>query len=189
MSKKNGLKRWDNPRFQRISMVNVDHPNILVHFEDGTVAKIESGKILPPDVRHPQWERMSFNSYELVLPTENGNFEISWSTIRVLSDAEYSAYMVKLAEEQARKIGQRLKELRTRRGMKSKELAERAGITPQSLSRIENGKHDVVFKTLQKILGAMGYALKDLAVEADAATTVKKRKGKTLVAETERMAY
>ncbi len=73
--------------------------------------------------------------------------------------------------------------------MKSKELAERAGITPQSLSRIENGKHDVVFKTLQKILGAMGYALKDLAVESDAATTVKRRKGKSAFAEAERIAY
>lgn len=189
MSKKNGLKRWDNPRFQRISAVKVDHPNIIVSFEDGTVAKIESDKVLPPDIRHPQWERLSFNSYELVLPAESGNLEISWSTIRVLSDPEYSTYMAKAAEEQAKKIGQRLKELRRRRGMKSKELAERAGITPQSLSRIENGKHDVVFKTLQKILGAMGYALKDLAVESDSTTTVKRRKGKAVFAESERIAY
>lgn len=178
------VRKWDNPRFQRIFAVKVDLPHIFVHFEDGTAAKIDSGKILPPGINHPQWERLGFNSYELVLPAENGNLEIPWSTIRVLSDAEYSAYMAKTAEEQARTIGQRLKELRRRRGMKSKELAERAGITPQSLSRIENGKHDVVFKTLQKILGAMGYALKDLAVESDTAKTVKGRKGKTVFAET-----
>jgi hypothetical protein len=135
MSKKNGLRKWNNPRFQRIAAVKVDHPHIFVHFEDGTVAKIESDKILPPDVHHPQWERLSFNFYELALPTESGNLEISWSPIRVLSDAEYSAYMAKAAEEQARKIGRRIKELRTKRGMKSKALAERAGITPQSLSR------------------------------------------------------
>ncbi|MGH7600780.1 MAG: helix-turn-helix domain-containing protein [bacterium] len=193
MNKKNGLKRWDNPRFQRISAVKVDHPNVFVHFEDGTVAEVEADKILPPDVHHPQWERLSFNSYELLVPAENGNFEISWSTIRVLTDAEYSAYMAKAAEEQARKIGQRLKALRTKRGMKSKELAERAGITPQSLSRIENGKHDVVFKTLQKILGAMGYALRDLSVEPDTALrgprSVKSRKGKTVFVEAERIAY
>jgi DNA-binding Xre family transcriptional regulator len=193
MSRRNGPKRWDNPRFQRISAVKVDHPNIFVHFEDGTVAKIESGKILPPDIHHPQWERLSFNSYELVLPAENGNFEIPWSTIRVLSDAEYSAYMAKVAEEQARKIGHRLKELRTRRGMKSKELAARAGITPQSLSRIENGKHDVVFKTLQKILGAMGYGLQDLATESDTTRRkpgpIKGRKGKRIFADTKQMVY
>jgi DNA-binding Xre family transcriptional regulator len=189
MNKKNGLRKWDNPRFQCISAVKVEPPHIFVHFEDGTVAKIESDKILPPDVQQPQWEQLRFNSYELVVPAENGNFEISWSTIRVLSDAEYSAYMAKAAEEQARKIGHRLKELRTKRGMKSKELAERAGITPQSLSRIEKGKHDVVFKTLQKILGAMGYALKDLAMESDAAKPIKGRKSKTAFLEAGRMAY
>ncbi|MDZ7291618.1 MAG: helix-turn-helix domain-containing protein [candidate division KSB1 bacterium] len=103
------------------------------------------------------------------MPTEKGELEISWSTIRTLSDAEYSARMASVAEEQAKKIGYRIRELRQRRGLKSKELAERAGITPQSLSRIENGRHDVVFKTLQKILGAMGFGLKDLVVASDAA--------------------
>lgn len=189
MSKMNRMKKWDNPRFQRIAAVKVESPNIFVHFEDGAVAEIESNKILPSDIHHPQWEGLRFNPHELIVPAENGNFEISWSTIRVLSDAEYSAHIAKAAEEQARKIGQRLKELRTKRGMKSKELAERAGITPQSLSRIENGKHDVVFKTLQKILGAMGYALKDLATEPATTKPMKERKGKTVFAETGRMAY
>jgi hypothetical protein len=47
----------------------------------------------------------------------------------------------------------------------------------------------VVFKTLQKILGAMGYALKDLATESDTVKPVKGRKGKAVFIERERMAY
>jgi DNA-binding Xre family transcriptional regulator len=169
MNKRNRPKKWDNPGFQRIAAVKVEQDNLLVYFEDGTVAKIESHQILPPVVQQPQWDRLRFNSYEIFLPTENGELEISWSTIRTLADAEYSAHMASVAEEQAKKIGHRIRELRQRRGLKSKELAERAGITPQSLSRIENGKHDVVFKTLQKILSAMGYGLKDLVVASDTA--------------------
>jgi len=85
----------------------------------------------------------------------------------VLTDAAYSAHLAKAAAEQARKIGRRLGQLRKARGLKSKELAERAGITPQSLSRIEHGKHDLAFSTLQKLLGAMGYELKDLSDEPE----------------------
>lgn len=36
-------------------------------------------------------------------------------------------------------------------------------ITPQSLSRIEHGHHDVAFQTLSRILAAMGCNLRDLA--------------------------
>jgi len=38
---------------------------------------------------------------------------------------------------------------------------------------MEHGKHDVVFSTLQRILAAMGYSLKDLAISsADSMTGV-----------------
>jgi DNA-binding Xre family transcriptional regulator len=161
-------KKWDSPGFQRTSNVKTDRGYVLVYFEDGTTANVESRKILSSEINQPRWERLRFNPYEIILPTERGEIEISWSTMRVLSDAEYSAHLSKVVEEQAKKIGRRLKELRQRRGLKSKELAERAGITPQSLSRIENGRHDVALSTLQKLLGAMGYGLKDLTIESDA---------------------
>lgn len=169
MRAKNGMKKWDSPRFQRICSVKADPDSFRIRFEDGTTAEIESHKILPGEVTQPRWNELRFDPYEIVVPTENGEFEISWSTIRVLTDAAYSAHLAKAAEEQAKKIGRRLSQLRKRRGMKSKELAERAGIAPQSLSRIEHGKHDLAFSTLQKILGAMGYGLKDLSAESEPA--------------------
>jgi DNA-binding Xre family transcriptional regulator len=95
-----------------------------------------------------------------------GHVEIPWSTIRALTDREYAAHLAEAAEEQARQIGLRIRELRELRGLSSNELAERAGITPQSLSRIEHGHHDVVFRTLRRILAAMGCSLRDLATDA-----------------------
>lgn len=168
MRAKNGIKKWDNPRFQHICSAKVDSNNLQVRFEDGTTAEIETHKMLAGKINQPRWEKLRFNPYEIIVPTENGELEISWSTIRVLTDKEYSAHLAKIAEEQAKKIGRRISQLRKDRGMKSKELAERAGITPQSLSRIEHGKHDLAFSTVQKILGAMGYELGDLTTEPEA---------------------
>jgi len=169
MSAKNGMKKWDSPRFQRICSVKADPNHFRVRFEDGTTAEIESRKILPNEIDQPRWEKLRFNPYEIIVPTENGELEIPWSTIRVLTDSAYSAHLAKAAEVQAQKIGRRISQLRKGRGMKSKELAERAGIAPQSLSRIEHGKHDIAFSTLQKILSSMGYGLKDLSVESEVA--------------------
>lgn len=159
------MKNWNNPKYQRISQIVIENDMLIVSFEDGSIARIKAQSVLPPHVQQAQWNLMTFNAYELTIPTEHGNIEIPWSTIRVLSDEEYSAYLAEMAEVQAKKIGRRLKTLREKRGIKSKELAERTGITPQSISRIENGKHDVSLTTLQKILTVMGYELKDLAYD------------------------
>jgi transcriptional regulator with XRE-family HTH domain/Zn-dependent peptidase ImmA (M78 family) len=81
----------------------------------------------------------------------------------VTTDKEFGKYLAKIAEEQSLSIGIKVKTLRNRKDISSKELAERAGITPQTISRIEQGHTDVSFATLRKILAAMGYSLKDLA--------------------------
>ncbi|MGH2388657.1 MAG: helix-turn-helix domain-containing protein, partial [Chloroflexota bacterium] len=52
-------------------------------------------------------------------------------------------------------------------GLTGKELADRAGITPQSLSRIEHGRHDIVFTTLKRLLAPMGYGLADLVTDEE----------------------
>lgn len=173
---KSNIRKWDTPQYQRISDVLFDDQKLKVFFQDGTFAIIEPQKVLPPNVQQPSWEHLYHNTYEIILPTENKSIEISWSTIRVLSDVQYSRHMAKKAEDQARTIGKRIKDLRERRGIKSRELAERAGIAPQSLSRIENGKHDVVYKTLRKILGAMDYSLKDLTEDFEPSRHQQTRK-------------
>jgi DNA-binding Xre family transcriptional regulator len=102
-----------------------------------------------------------------VLLPANGDgaetLDIPGLTIRALTDPEFSAHLARAAAEQARHVGKRLRELRIARGLSAKSVAQRAGLAPQSLSRIELGQHDVVFTTLQKILGAMGCSLSDLA--------------------------
>ncbi len=157
-------KLWNDPKYQRIINVIVKGGEIQVEFEDKSKVILDRDIILPVDAHNPDWAGLQFNAYEIILPTAQGETEIPWSTIRLLSDASFASYWAQKAEEQAKDIGQRLRVLRQSKNLSSKDVAERAGISPQSLSRIEKGHHDVVFTTLRKILAAMGCTLQDLAL-------------------------
>ena len=64
-------------------------------------------------------------------------------------------------------LGQRLRELRRRRGETLTETAERAGISPQYLSEIERGLKDPSSEVLAAVAGALGATLVDLTSQVD----------------------
>lgn len=154
--------KWNTPQFQRI--VNVDYVDgdLLVKFEDGAIVRADSQKFQSPGIGNLAWKSLHYDNNQIIVPSPSGDVQIPWSTIRLLSDEKFAEYWAGVAEDEAKRIGYQIKELRVRKGLSSKEVAERAGITPQSLSRIERGHHDVVFTTLRKILAVMGYSLTDL---------------------------
>lgn len=53
-------------------------------------------------------------------------------------------------------IGTRLRELRRARGLSARAVAERAGVTPAYLSRLENGHLSPTVSTLTRVVQAMG---------------------------------
>lgn len=59
-------------------------------------------------------------------------------------------------------VGRRLRYLRTTRGLSQDDLAAHAGISRNTLSRIENGKHDAGIHTMSALAKALGYKLVDL---------------------------
>ncbi len=168
------MNRWDDLKYQRISNVKLTDTNFHIVFENGDSADFSVESIIPAFVKKHYAKEYSFNSFELIIPAEPFDIEIPWDKIRVSSDIEFSRYIAKQAEEQAKAVGEKLKVLRERKGLKSFELADRAGLTPQTISRIENGRTDVSFQTLQKILAVMGLDLKDLAEDTAEEETVEK---------------
>ena len=60
-------------------------------------------------------------------------------------------------------IGNALRWLRKRRGMKQAEVAQAAGITSPMLSAYETGKHRPSLATIDKILGALDCDVRHLA--------------------------
>jgi len=88
--------------------------------------------------------------------------DIPWDTIRTLTDPQFAAEMAQAAARNALRVGATLRTLRRQRGLTTAELGARTGMAQQSISRIENGRHDVSFSTLEKMLAAMGCTLSDL---------------------------
>lgn len=65
--------------------------------------------------------------------------------------------MTKLNNEQERKrIGQRIADLRRQKNLTQQDIAERTGIQRNHISRIEAGRYSVGFDTLQGIAEVLG---------------------------------
>jgi transcriptional regulator with XRE-family HTH domain/Zn-dependent peptidase ImmA (M78 family) len=164
--------QWDEPTYQRLAHAHGEGFDLVVKFENGDDICIDARRLVDLD-RPPEWRQLVVGDLEIEIPTDAGAIAISWLDLRALTDTEFAGHLAQQADEQAQQVGHRLRLLRERRGLRSGELAKRAGISAQSLSRIERGRHDVVFSTLQRLLAAMNYDLSDLSsVEyADVAPT------------------
>ena len=163
---------WDDAAYQRLVDVRGRGHELVAVFENGDEVRIDS-RALTDSAGEPDWSSLKLAPHALTLSVEGESFDVSWLDVRALSDDDFSAHLVDRAGEQARQIGRRVRLLRERRRLSSKDLATRAGISPQSLSRIERGRHDVVFSTLQRLLAAMNFELADLAqvTETDGAVS------------------
>jgi DNA-binding XRE family transcriptional regulator len=163
---------WDDLAYHRMSDVRLTDDKLIVVFEDGDRVSVPAGRLMAPDGGIPEWDAITWDPYEIQVPTNRGTVEVPWSTVRLLTDREYAAFVAAEARGFALRMGARIRALRKARGMSSKELAQRAGIAPNSLSRIELGRYDVTLATLGSLLAAMGYSYADLIdpVEAPAST-------------------
>jgi transcriptional regulator with XRE-family HTH domain/Zn-dependent peptidase ImmA (M78 family) len=156
--------RWEQPQYGRMTDVAYDGELLHVTFANGDTVAVEPARLLPrTEAATADWSEVTIDGPEIQAPADGRPLAVSWLDVRALTDAEFSAHLAQIADEEARQVGQRIRYLRESRDLSSAELARRAQITPQSLSRIELGRHDVVFSTLQRLLAAMNYTLADLA--------------------------
>lgn len=156
------LPVWEERAYQRIVDARHVEGRLVVRFANGDETTLDPDQVMPPSTE-PDWAALTVTPGELVVGTAGEPVEISWFDIRAASDDSFAAYLARTADDEAARIGRRMRAMRDRRGMTSRQVAELAGITPVSLSRIENGHHDVVYRTLQRLLAAMNYTLGDLA--------------------------
>jgi DNA-binding XRE family transcriptional regulator len=108
--------------------------------------------------------QVAYSKHEIVIRNTVQPAVIPWDKIRTITDKDFNKYLVKEAEKNSKLLGKRIKELRESIDMDSKEVAKRTGVSVQTMSRLENGKQDLSFSTLNKILACMGFKLKDLAL-------------------------
>jgi DNA-binding XRE family transcriptional regulator len=160
------MQPWDSAAYRNIERVDAE-PNgrLTVFFDNHDSIAIDGHRLIRSDTGGLDWEHARDGEFRdtIDVPREGGEaIAIPWDVIRSLSDAEFAAHRAQQAQQQAREIGARLRALREARGLQAKEVASRAGITAQSIYRIEHGKHHVVLSTVGRILAAMAYSYRDL---------------------------
>ena len=156
--------KWDRPEYRRIVRAFSNGSDLFVQFEDGTDIAIPTVSLVSPDTQRTDWTDIAVTPFDLRVKAEPNTLEIPWSTLRSLTDSEFNSHIENSQRRASQRVGLTIRKLRQARKLTSKEVAERAGISAQSLSRIENGRHDVVFSTLRRILAGMGCTLRDLAL-------------------------
>lgn len=163
------VNKWTRT-YRTISGVDVSTDHLVVKFANGDAPKIKCSAVVPPGVKKIRWHesRIEADGSHITIPAEPEDLEIPWDVIRNLTDEAFARHMAKLASEQARHIGARVRELRENRGLTQAKLASLASIEPANLSRIENGHFDLSTSTLWKILAGMGYSARDLAPQREA---------------------
>jgi transcriptional regulator with XRE-family HTH domain/Zn-dependent peptidase ImmA (M78 family) len=160
-------RAWEKSEYRTVVEAHLDD-ELHVGFADGSEAVVPLDRLLPRDAVPAAGDDVRFSASEVVVPTDAGDVEVSWLDVRAQSDSAFREFLVETADEEARRIGQALRALRRRRGLTAKAVAASADIAPMSLSRIERGEHDVVYRTLRRLLAAMNYSLRDLAEASDA---------------------
>ncbi len=169
--------RWSTSDYLQIVTANYDPESgsVAVVFGDGDNAVVATTRLAPRGPRELDWRCLTVedSSYLHIpaLPDANRDAaDIPSFDIRALSDAEFAAHLDYAAREAARRVGERVRMLREARGLSVEDVAIRSGVTESLLTRIERGQQrDVDFPTLEPILAAMGYSLKDILPEQTAA--------------------
>jgi len=72
-----------------------------------------------------------------------------------------------LKQYQGMNIGEKIKKLRSAKNLSQKEVAVSLNMDPAQYSRIENGKSDPYFSTIEKIAKALGVEVADLVTGED----------------------
>lgn len=155
--------RWMERGYAQMTAVDYDGDRLHVAFADGDSVVLDPSRLLR-SAQGVDWSRAVIDGPELQVPGRDQNYAVAWLDVRAVTDDAFASYLAQVADEEARQVGPKLRYLRESRGLSSATLAARAQITPQSLSRIELGRHDVVYSTLQRLLAAMNYSLADLQV-------------------------
>jgi transcriptional regulator with XRE-family HTH domain len=79
------------------------------------------------------------------------------------------------AEQDQLILGDALRALRKGAGMTQEQLAERLGVDPTFVGRLERGQRGAHWRTIRRILAALGTSVSDFAASIEAAERSQRR--------------
>jgi DNA-binding XRE family transcriptional regulator len=136
---------------------------VYVRFADGREGMIPLADLALPDVPR----RVGIpNPYSIrIFLREGGTEEVPWDFARHYIDEHYRSASVDAEARGRRLFAQRLRTLRSERGVTQKELASRSGISRVSIARIEIGEQSPRYGTLTALAEALDVPLHRLLAE------------------------
>ncbi len=154
----------------RIKQVESEDKMICVVFEDDLEGEISINELdLPAPLKEIDQEHLkSTKGLEVRFIYETGSSEVFPSDyFRYKLDDNYQKKTRSNQEQELKKLGRKIKELRKARDLSQQELARRAGIGRVTLSRLENGKQSPRFQTVTAIAGTLDITLQKLIIPGD----------------------
>ena len=151
---------WSTRDYARMLSADYEAGVLTVHFADGDIARVPAEDLLAGRDIVPAWDRLTCATYEIVVPTTTVDLEIPWDVVRALTDPAFEQHLVDQAAESAKRIGARVRELREEQRLTERDLAERSGISPERLARIEAGADGISLPTLERLVAAMGHDMR-----------------------------
>lgn len=153
---------WNTSQYMRIIDASYRQGQLIVLFADQTRAVLDVGTLAATMSNTLQWDALAFTDYEIMVPSEGEDVEITWLAIRAHSDPTFNAHLTEQARQEAVRIGRRLQHLRCQQRLPPAELAARAGIAPDALRAVEQGETTLDLTVLGAILSSLGSSFDDL---------------------------
>jgi DNA-binding XRE family transcriptional regulator len=141
-----------------------DH-SLWIAFGDGLSGSIQPREIGFDDPRELSLETETVAPYHggvQVLNRAGDVVDIDGGSLRAVLDGVFARNIVLQAESSSRRVGERLKGQRLKAGVTQVQLAERSGLDQAIISKLERGKHQPRWDTIQRYADGLGVAPENL---------------------------
>jgi DNA-binding XRE family transcriptional regulator len=139
--------------------------HLWLEFSDGLVGSVAIVDLTGEDTKlrlETAVVASDFNAIE-VLDVNGELFHIDAATARALIDSKFSETVIQAAAERSRRtLGDHLRTARLARRVTQTELALATGLEQSLISKLERGKHQPRFDTLEKYAEGLGMTVSDL---------------------------
>ena len=159
-----------NRCIERLDYIDTER-TFIVGLENGRTYALDLNDISGADTTEVDSWRIDGGRRHFEVTQRSGNVvEVPWDAVLYHCEPQYEYYKGNQAlanEGRAGRIGGKIRELRTQRGLSVTQLAARSGMKRPNLSRIENGKHVPSLETLERVADALHAPVARLLARTD----------------------
>ena len=145
---------------------SVEERSLWLEFGDGLEGSLRWDNLplgdAAPELR-PETAIVAAGGSSVEVRRQNGEvFDIDSSSLRAMLDATHAQRLDEQSAESRTQLGRRLRDRRSASGVTQTELAERSGLEQSLISKLESGRHQPRYDTLERYAKGLGISVPDL---------------------------